>query len=125
MKTIFYFELRKWLTAKAVWFTLIAWCIIIAFCTKQRSHAIQVIVSSRDTAAQYEAQKAAEYAILLDSVEKGQKQIAEWSADPRNPVVYNRSVPKFALFKAGPLDLFAMGQSDVQRHSYVISSRYD
>ncbi|HEV8283074.1 MAG TPA: ABC transporter permease subunit [Chitinophagaceae bacterium] len=125
MKPIFSFELKKCLKSKTVWLTFILWCIIIAFATQQRIHTINVLRTANDTSAQYELRKAAAYFTLLDSAETGKKQFPKYDSDPRNPVYFNNSLPRFAIFPPGPLNSFATGQSDVMPSLYVISRRYD
>lgn len=125
MATIFLFELNRWIKSKTVWLVFITWCLLSLFATRDRGHSIRRAAIANDTASRYELKRAADYYLLLDSVEKGQKQIASWSADPRNPVIFNRLVPRFAILEPGALNKLATGQSDVLPGRYLISSRYD
>ncbi|MBX3239266.1 MAG: ABC transporter permease subunit [Chitinophagaceae bacterium] len=125
MKTIFLFELKNWLRNKAVWLVLITWVLLVSFAGWQRNAIVCMLASDMDSSRVYELQKEKAYHGLLDSVERGLKQVKEYANDPRNPVYFNTKVPRFAIYEPGVLDVLATGQSDIFPQLYVISSRAD
>lgn len=124
MKTLIKFQMQSWLYNKAVWLTLIVWLIINSFAINQRSFEVKTAALDKDSSGAYQAQKEKAYYTLLDSAERNLKQFEDYYYDPRNPAQFN-SVPRFAYFKPGTLNLFANGQSDLLPQQYNIASRTD
>lgn len=125
MTTIFQFECRRWVKSKAVWIVFLAWCGICAFAIRDRGHSIRSVQAANNTNRIYEDSLEKQYYLNLDSVEKGLKQVPNWRTDPRNPVIFNLRVPRFAFFQAGPLNPLVTGQSDVLPGKFVASRRFD
>lgn len=125
MQTLIRFEIKKWLQNKAAWATCITWIILTAFAVQSRSVAVRKAMAQNDSGMLYEKQKEKAYYSLLDSTDRQLKQITAYENDPHNPVYFNVQVPRFAIYKPGPLDLFATGQSDLFPQLYVITYRTD
>lgn len=125
MRTIFFFELKKWLRSGAVWLVFIIWVMMVSFAAWQRHTVVQTTAANMDSSRVYELEKERDYYAQLDSASSGLKPIKEYINDPHNPVYFNTKMPRFAIYKPGALDLFATGQSDIFPQQYVISNRSD
>lgn len=125
MNTIFQYECKRWLKSKAVWIIFLTWCGISTFAIRDRDQAIRSVQAAYNTNRVYEDSLEKIYYLNLDSVENGLKQVPNWRADPRNPVVFNLRVPRFAFFQVGPLNPLVTGQSDILPGKFVASRRFD